>query len=167
MDSKEDEASGFLLDGEVASPTPYLRPIPSVQKMERAKENANLANSLLLSGESYTCNKSKKHQIEPQRSSSLPSCSVPTPKRYVTATDASGYGVSSRLGRKYEGTARFPGHDLRRGSEIETSYSLALLDNVTPGASFKSMRSGLKINGTSRVSVPNMKNCMEVRKSNS
>ena len=150
------------MDEDVASPPPFLRPIQSAQRIERAKENAKLANSLLLQGDSFSSVKSEKQQVEPRRSSSLPSCSMPTPNRYVTAADAPGYGLGGGLSVRHERLPQPLGDDMGRSTDIEDTYSHALFENG--GSAAKQIGPCYKINGPSRVSVPTLKSTNEVRK---
>ncbi|XP_065055682.1 uncharacterized protein LOC135684175 isoform X2 [Rhopilema esculentum] len=158
----EEEGSGGILDDDASNPLPFLRPTQAAQRIERAKENAKLANSLLLPAESFSANKSEKQQDEPRRSCSLPSCSMPTPKRYVTATDAPGYGHGTGMCSewRHERTVQ-PVGDASKSSDIEESYSHGLFASGQNGSSMKIMAPGFKLNGQSRVSVPTMRSSME------
>ena len=129
----DDDASGVLLDDDVASPPPFLRPTQCAQRIERAKETTALANSLLLPGESFAPVESGKKQDGPQRSSSLPSCSMPTPNRYVSPADAPGYGWGAGLSAKHQHMQL----SSRNNTDVEDAYLLALFENGQSRAPLK------------------------------
>ena len=70
--------------GDDADPPLFLKPLPQVQQVQEEEDTPKPSDSAASS-------RKDTKQSDPRRSCSLPSCSAPTPNRYVSATDAPGY----------------------------------------------------------------------------
>eukprot|EP00112_Aurelia_sp_Birch-Aquarium-sp1_P002584 Seg1287.7 transcript_id=Seg1287.7/GoldUCD/mRNA.D3Y31 product="Adhesion G-protein coupled receptor D1" protein_id=Seg1287.7/GoldUCD/D3Y31 len=158
-DDGEDPYMGIL--GDDADPPLFLKPLPQVQQVQEEEDTPKPSDA------SPSSRKESK-QSDPRRSSSLPSCSVPTPNRYVSATDSPGSvfpgGMSDRLHEKSHKPLRVKS----KSPDIESSYSHGLFGNEDDDRSIKmSAPSSLrKMNGQSRASVPSVKSDRESRKEN-
>ena len=84
VDNEDGEDPYMGIIGDDADPPLFLKPLPQVQQVQEEEDTPKQ------SAASASSRKDTK-QSDPRRSSSLPSCSAPTPNRYVSATDAPGY----------------------------------------------------------------------------